>query len=255
MSARPPSARPRGRHFLRSRALADDLVRDARVEPGDLVLDLGAGEGMLTAPLVAAGARVVAVDLDVRSVAVLRRRFPGVEVVHADATSVALPRERFAVVANLPFAAGTAILRHLLDDPRVPLQRADVIVEWGLADKRAAVWPSTLTSVFWGAWYTLELVRRIPRACFAPPPAVDAAVLRATRRDTPLVAVADGRAYRSFLQREFGDRRVPHARALANELGFDPNARGRDLDARQWAALFRSARRRRGAAARRHRPS
>ena len=51
----------RGRHALRSRAFAADLVRCARVEPDDLVLDLGAGRGIITAALRDAGARVVAV--------------------------------------------------------------------------------------------------------------------------------------------------------------------------------------------------
>jgi 23S rRNA (adenine-N6)-dimethyltransferase len=248
---RPP--RPRGRHFLRSRSLAEDLVRDAGVQPGDLVLDLGAGDGMLTAPLVAAGARVVAVELDGRSAASLRRRFATVEVVHADVLAVPLPHEPFAVVANLPFAAGTAILRRLLDDPQVPLRQADVIVEWGLAAKRSAVWPSTLSALYWGAWHRLELVRRVPRSCFAPPPTVDAAVLRATRRHEPFVQPADAREYEAFLRRSFGDvpvaRTVPEARRLATQLGFDPHARARDLDARQWATLFRPASGRRAAAA------
>jgi 23S rRNA (adenine-N6)-dimethyltransferase len=206
------------------------------------VLDLGAGEGMLTAPLLAAGARVIAVELDERSVATLRRRFDSTEIVHGDALRVALPREPFRVVANVPFAGGTAILRRLLDDPRVPLQQADLIVEWGLADKRAALWPSSLAAVAWGAWHRLELVRRVPRACFAPPPSVDAAVLRVTRREHPLVPVASACEYTEFLKRSFRDapitRTVPQARRLATELGFDPHARARDLDAGQWAALF-----------------
>jgi 23S rRNA (adenine-N6)-dimethyltransferase len=242
-----PVARPRGWHRLRSRAFADELVRDAGVRPGDLVLDLGAGDGMLTAPLLAAGARVVAVELDQASVATLRRRFPAADVVRGDATTTALPREPFAVVANLPFAAGTAILRRLLDEPRVPLRQADVIVEWGLAAKRAAVWPSTLTSVYWGAWHELELVRRIPRSGFAPPPSVDAALLRVRRRDEPLLPVERAPAYRAFLRAAYRDapvvRMVPQARKLATELGFDRQARARDLDARQWAALFTAGRR------------
>jgi 23S rRNA (adenine-N6)-dimethyltransferase len=247
VSVQPAASRPRGRHLLRSRAFADALVRDAGVEPGELVLDLGAGEGMLTAPLLAAGARVVAVELDRRSLTTLRRRFPAVDVVDGDATRVALPREPFRVVANVPFAHGTAILRRLLDDPRVPLRQADVIVEWRLAEKRAAVWPSTLTTVAWGAWHRLELVRRVPRTCFAPPPSVDAAVLRATRRARPLVPESDADAYRAFLRRAFRDapvaRTVPQARRLAATLGFDPRARARDLDAGQWAALFSACRR------------
>ena len=243
-----PQARPRGRHALRSRSFADELVRDAGVERGALVLDLGAGRGVLTRALVDAGARVRAVELDRAALRELRTRFgadPRVEVVEGDATALPLPDEPFGVVANLPFAAGTAILRRLLCDPRVPLTQLDAIVEWGLAAKRTAVWPSTLLGCMWGAWYELELVRRVPRGCFVPPPGVDAAVLRATRRSQPLVPPAEAAAYEALLRRAFGaqvrlDRILPHGlvHRAAHELGFDRHAAARDLDARQWARLY-----------------
>ena len=241
-------ARPRGRHALRSRSFADELVRDAGIAAGTLVLDLGAGSGVLTRALAAAGARVRAVELDVAALRQLEARFGGdsrVEVVEADATRVPLPDEPFAVVANLPFAAGTAILRRLLGDPAVRLSQLDAIVEWGLAAKRTAVWPSTLLGCIWGARYELQLVRRVPRACFAPPPSVDAAVLRATLRREPLVSPGEGAAYEALLRRAFA-RQAPLGRILprrlvnrmAHELGFDPHARARDLDVRQWAGLY-----------------
>lgn len=246
-------ARPLGRHALRSRAFADELVRDAGVAPGTLVLDLGAGGGVLTRALAAAGARVRAVELDAAALRQLEARFGSdsrVEVVQGDATTVPLPDEPFAVVANLPFAAGTAILRRLLGDPAARLSQLDAIVEWGLAAKRTAVWPSTLLGCIWGARYELTLARRVSRACFAPPPSVDAAVLRATRRPEPLVAPAEAAGYEALLRRAFADqapldrilpRRLVHR--AANELGFDPRARARDLDVRQWARLYAAVRR------------
>jgi 23S rRNA (adenine-N6)-dimethyltransferase len=213
-----------------------------------LMLDLGAGGGVLTRALADTGARVRAVELDAAALSELRRRFgsdPRVEVVDGDATLFPLPRERFGVVANLPFAAGTAILRRLLGDPRVRLTQLDAIVEWGLAVKRTAVWPSTLVGCTWGAWYELSLVRRVPRACFAPPPSVDAAVLRAIRRRVPLVAASEAASYDALLRRAFA-RQAPLDRILprrlvhraAYELGFDPHARARDLDVGQWARLY-----------------
>jgi len=248
----PPQARPLGRHALRSRAFADELVRDARILPGTLVLDLGAGGGALTRALADAGARVRAVELDPASLRQLETRFgcdPRVEVVEGDATLVSLPTEPFAVVANLPFAVGTAILRRLLGDPRVPLTQLDVIVEWGLAAKRTAVWPSTLLSCTWGAWYELSLLRRVPRSCFAPPPSVDAAVLRAARRPEPLVRPEQAAAYEALLRRAFTgraplDRILPRGlvHRVALELGFDPHDTARDLDVRQWSELYSAVR-------------
>jgi 23S rRNA (adenine-N6)-dimethyltransferase len=247
VAARPRAARGRGRHFLRSSKLAAELVRAAGIARGDAVVDLGAGTGVLTAALVRAGARVTPIELDHELASALRRRFDG--VVEGDALRVALPRDPFKVVANLPFGSGTAILRRLLD-PRVPLERADVIVEWGLATKRAAVWPSTQLSAYWGAWFELSVARRLPRCVFAPPPSVDAGVLRIVRRDDPLVQPREARAYGAFLARGYrdGPRAVvtwARVKQLEAELGFDRHAQPRDLDPAQWAALFAHAVRRR----------
>jgi 23S rRNA (adenine-N6)-dimethyltransferase len=246
---RPPRARC-GQHFLASRALVASIVEGAGVQPGDVVLDLGAGHGIVTGALASAGARVVAVETDARLVTELRNRFggrPDVTVLATDARTLRPPDEAFRVVANLPFDGGTAILRRLLDDPRVPLRSADVVLEWAVAAKRSAVWPSTLLGAFWGAWHELSLARRLPRSAFVPPPAVDAGLLRVRRRATPLVDVPDARRYRRFLERAYGGglraaapRRV--VVRLAGELGFDRDARPRDLDAAQLAALFHAVR-------------
>jgi 23S rRNA (adenine-N6)-dimethyltransferase len=241
-------ARPHGRHFLRGRALAAALVADAGVGPDDLVLDLGAGAGALTRELARRARRIWAVELDAALARELAQRFAGtnVRVVHADATRLRWPAEPFKVVANVPFDRTTAILRRLLDDPSVPLVAAELVVQWELAAKRAAVWPSTLTGVYWGAWYRFALVRRLPPCAFAPEPPVAAGVLRVERRVEPLVASRDRAVYRSFVKRGFAAGRPAVAprvfKRLGRELGYAPAAHARDLDASQWAALFRAVR-------------
>jgi 23S rRNA (adenine-N6)-dimethyltransferase len=220
------------------------------------VVDLGAGPGALTRALVDAGAEVVAVELDPGLAAGLRQRFAGrpVRVIEGDAARCRWPDRPFSVVASLPFVRGGEILRALLSDPRVPLRRADVIVQWELAAKRAAVWPSTQQGVYWGGWFELGIARRLDASAFAPPPSVHAAVLRALRRREPLVAVEHAAAYAAFVRAGFADQR-PLRQALAGRLsplqlkrlaaanGFAPQARARDLDAPQWAALFSFVRR------------
>lgn len=234
--ARPPFAR--SQHFLRTGALAAELVRDACVRPGDLVLDLGAGSGRLTEALARVAERVVAVELDASLAGRLRGRWDNVEVIEGDAALLQLPRTPFSVVANLPFSRTTDLLHLLLDHPGAPLRRADVIVEWDVALKRSRPWPSTLNGVVWGAFYEATVVRRLPRSAFEPPPAVDAGVLVFRRRASPLIPAGRAAEYRTFVARGFrnGARSVAAGRAVKRVAGR--NATARDLDAHQWAALF-----------------
>lgn len=187
--------------------------------PGELVVDVGAGSGMLTEPLLAAGARVRAIEPDRRFAARLRRACPAAQVVEADALQTPWPREPFRVVANLPFNRSTELCRSLFACPQ--LTAADLIVEWDFAVKRARLWPSTAQTVIWSAFFELTVVRRIESRAFAPAPSVAAAVLRARRRGRPLVRPADAARYETFVRRGFRDHRArerdPHAWARAWE--------------------------------------
>jgi 23S rRNA (adenine-N6)-dimethyltransferase len=156
--------------------LADEwaarVVAAAGVRPGELVLDVGAGEGALTAHLVRAGARVVAVELNPRRAAVLRERFPGITVVCADAVSIPLPRRPFRVVANPPYGISSSLLRTLLA-PGSSLVAADLVLQRAAVRKYAA-----------GAArrFSLTVGLTLPRRAFLPPPHVDSAVLVVRRR-------------------------------------------------------------------------
>jgi 23S rRNA (adenine-N6)-dimethyltransferase len=169
-----------GWHRL-SRRWADQIVADAQISPGDLVVDIGAGTGVLTASLVAAGARVIAVELHPQRIDALRQRFADdpVAVVRADAADLRLPRRPFRVVANPPFAASTAILRRLMA-PGSRLLAADVVLpQW--AGRR---WASG-NAPGAGRWrrdHTIGLGPRIPRAAFTPHATADCTTLVIRRR-------------------------------------------------------------------------
>lgn len=199
---------------------------------------------MLTQALIRSGARVIAVELDAKLAARLRRSCPRAIVVESDARAVAWPSEPFRVVANLPFAGATEICRSLLSNPDTPAVSLDVVLEWQVAVQWASVWPSSVMSVLWGASFEFQVGRRLAAAAFAPPPSVSTGVLHATRRATPLVRPEEIPAYETFLRRSFSVGRVRRTSAktalalLAAELGLDRDPHARDLDARQWATLF-----------------
>jgi 23S rRNA (adenine-N6)-dimethyltransferase len=234
--ARPSSAR--SQHFLRTPALAAELVSDAGVARDDLVVEIGAGTGRITSVLSHVARRVIAVELDSRLADGLRDRWANVEVLEEDAARLPLPHEPFRVVSNLPFSRTTELLHLLLDDPATPLVRADLVVEWAVAHKHGVPWPSSLNGVLWGATYEASVTRRLPRHAFTPPPSVDAGVLVFRRRDRPLVPQGSAAAYHRFVADGFrhGIRSVVSARDR-DSIGTRA-ATARDLDAHQWSRLF-----------------
>ncbi|MDQ3874870.1 MAG: rRNA adenine N(6)-methyltransferase family protein [Actinomycetota bacterium] len=221
-SSRGARRRSYSQNFLASTALAEQLVRDAKVGRRDLVVEIGAGSGILTAALARRAGTVRAIELDPVWAGRLRERFAASEkvtVIGGDARRVPLPDEPFRVVANLPFGATTALLHRLLDDPSTPLRRADLVLQWEVARKRAGR-PRTALSASWSPWWRFRLGRRLPRTAFHPPPAVDAGVLVIERQREPLLPIEAREPFRDFVHGVFAGTLAP------------------DLDARQWSALF-----------------
>lgn len=173
MSGARTSRRAWGWHRLTD-TWAGQIVDDAHVRPGELVLDIGAGHGALTAPLVDAGARVLAVEPHPARAALLRERFSAAQVTVLEITAdeLRLPHRPFRVVANPPYAITAALLRALLTT-RSGLYAADVVLQRAVVRHHAGV--------RYRGW-TVRQGSALPRRAFDPPPRVDSAVLVIRRR-------------------------------------------------------------------------
>jgi 23S rRNA (adenine-N6)-dimethyltransferase len=159
-----------GSHRLQRRWI-ERLLDAACVGRSDFVVDVGAGDGRITACVRERGARVLAVELHPGRVDALRRRFArddGVIVVRADARDLRLPRRPFVVAANPPFAITTALLRRLTHHASALERAALVVPSW-----QAARWTGPATAARFecrhGGW--------VPKTAFTPPPPSDAAIL------------------------------------------------------------------------------
>jgi len=254
--------RPRrslSQNFLTDAGALDAIVEAAELAPGDRVVEVGPGLGVLTRRLLAAGASVLAVELDPKLARYLRRELAevaGFELLEADALSVhpreIFPGERFKLVANIPYHITSPLLHAFLEGERPP-ELAVLLVQLEVAERIAAA-PGRMSylSVFVQNVASAELVARVPAASFEPAPDVDSAILRLRRRSTPAVPVGDGRdAFYRLVQAGFRQRRKKIHNGLARELplsaaevsaaldrcGVMPDRRPQTLSVDEWVCL------------------
>lgn len=152
------------------------LVESAGVRPGELVVELGAGEGALTIPLATAGARVIAVERHPRRANTLRRRVAGLEVrvVEMDALDFRYPSRRVRVIANPPFGIASALLRAAVAQTSVAA--LDLVLPRPLARRWSDDAPRAARR------FRAGLGPPIPRSAFSPSPRVECVLLHLRRR-------------------------------------------------------------------------
>ena len=220
-----------GQHFLRDAAIARAIVDLVAPTSADLVVEIGPGEGALTHELARRAGRVVALEVDRTMLEPLRRRWPTVEVVEADARTWdygMLDRPagcRVLVVGNLPYSVGKPILAALLE-ARAVIDAMALMLQREVAERLAAPPGGKVygaLSVLTQVVCDVELLLRVPPGAFKPPPKVDSAVVRLTPRAEPRVPAALEARFRDVVRAAFARRRKTLANALAGGgLGLSP---------------------------------
>jgi 16S rRNA (adenine1518-N6/adenine1519-N6)-dimethyltransferase len=257
-----------GQHFLTDEAVLERILSAAELNPGDIVVEVGPGLGILTEALAKHGARVIAVELDAKLVALLRKRlasFADVKIVHADILKVAprqllqdnLPASDLArgykVIANLPYYITSPVLSHFLEaQPRPSKMVVMVQKEVGEAIV-AAPGKMRLLSVKVQFYGKPAIVSYVPAASFYPPPKVDSVVLRLDVYSQPPIEVSDAARFFDIVMHGFRSPRKQLRNSLAHSLemppsqivpllekaGIEAKRRAETLSLEEWRELWR----------------
>jgi 23S rRNA (adenine-N6)-dimethyltransferase len=177
-------------NFIRDPRAVASLVRALPPADGLPAVEVGTGDGALTAALASHFGELTTWELDEAVAAEARRRFPdlpGVTFRTGDFLGSRAPSSPFHLAGNIPFGSTTKIVTWSLAAPA--LRSASLITQWEFARKRSGDYGRwTKTTVLSWPWFDWGLGDRIPRLSFAPVPATDAGVLTLRRRAQPLVA-------------------------------------------------------------------
>lgn len=178
-----------GQHFLTSEPAVAKMVSAAGVQPGDTVLEIGPGRGVLTAALLEAGARVVAIELDRDVIAPLTARFDTqvydgrLTIVEADFLTLSddqldeLVGTTYKVVANIPYYVTNAMIERCMTARTQP-KAVSFLIQKEVAERIVARdGKGSILSIAVQAYAQPKLVSRVSAGSFNPPPKVDSAII------------------------------------------------------------------------------
>lgn len=252
-----------GQHFLTDSRLAASLIAVAGLAPGQEVIEIGPGEGVLTGALLAHGLRVAAVEIDTRLGPGLERRFGHLTDFHlilADALTLdfsRLVREAgfhppVTVVGNFPYNVGTPLIRTLIA-LRGTVRGVAAMLQDEVARRMAArpgERPYGYLSVFCQYYAIPSLGPVIRPGAFRPPPKVLSRIVRLNLRDEPLLGTGTEGRFLELISHAFRHPRKTLANNLAGTefrsedikqflaaRGYSPLARPGELDLAAWLDL------------------
>lgn len=250
-----------GQNFLRDLNVVAQILEAAQLDNTSAVVEVGPGEGVLTAPLADIASRVIAIEVDEDLVARLRERFARNDTVvihHADMRRVYLKEllanyniSRYTVVANLPYYITSSIVRLFMENKDVPPERLVLMVQKEVAQRIVAT-PGAMSILSVAVQYygDAQVVCTVPRTAFDPVPNVDSAVIAITHHGVQTSAAEDAAFFR-VVRAGFSARRKMMAKNLSSSLGIPRDvvhermtqcgiattARAQDLSITQWQCL------------------
>ena len=246
-----------GQNFLHDNNQLRKIAQSGTLTREDTVLEVGPGLGPLTEPLLELAGKVVAVEMDLRLVELLEKRFAGnerLQLIHGDA--VKYIRERpdwhlWKVVSNLPYSVGSPIMVDLAMAEKPP-QMMVMTVQLEVAKRISAPCNAPdygILSLLIQQAFKPKSWFKIPSRCFFPAPAVDSACVILERRDPPMLSAVEKPLFMRIVKQGFSQRRKMMLKLLKQQwpedslidafkrLSISPQARAETVTLKQFAAM------------------
>lgn len=201
-----------GQHLLHNKKVLTEIVKLAEIRKDEIVLELGAGKGALTEVLAQKTNKLLAVEYDPQFVSILNEKTtnnPAVTIIQQDILKIPLPRKKFVVVANIPFAITTPIMKKLLNQPNNHFYRGVLLIEKGAAKRFRSTFVKDPYVIAWRMWFDIHYVRGVSRNNFSPPPKVDTAIIKIQRKTKSRVYVKDYFHFWGLVEYVLKDPRLP----------------------------------------------
>lgn len=241
-------------NFLRNPKLVQELINKSSLQRDDVVLEIGAGKGIITETLAKSVKSVVGIEADKKLYTDLQEKlkpFNNISIKNVDFLEYDLPKGLYKVFSNIPFNITANIIKKLVEAKNAPTD-SYLIVQEEAAEKYAGkpYAKETLFSVLHKPWFNFSIVHKFQHADFTPMPQVNSVLLRIEKLKSPLIKSEVTALYKDFVAFGFTTVRPNLKKGyknvfghiqflkLADELNFNPDAKPTELDFEQWLGMF-----------------
>lgn len=251
-----------GQNFLISPGVVDRIVSAGDIQPGETIIEIGPGKGMLTKALLRAGAHVRAIEKDDRLIPVLSQTFAEeitagkLEIVHGDVLETPIDfsgkgLEKYKVIANIPYYITGQIIRNFLSAQIKPSLMILMVQKEVATRVIARDEKESILSLSVKAYAKPELVMNVSRGNFFPIPNVDSAVIKLFDIQNPFADAAQEERFFEIVKAGFAQKRKKLSSNLKSvlseeeitttfeKLQLDKNVRAEDVPLEKWIAIAR----------------
>jgi 16S rRNA (adenine1518-N6/adenine1519-N6)-dimethyltransferase len=247
-----------GQNFLQDENILRNIVGSLHLSSGDVVIEIGSGQGALTKHLVDLPITLIGIEVDKRAIELLQHGYGAkMTILHANVLDVDLReisqkhRKKLRIVGNIPYYLTSEILFWLFDS-RMVVTDATIMMQLEVAHRLVAPPKNKeygILSVFTQFYTECEILFKVSRNCFYPKPEVDSAVVRLNFKDQ--LPQVDEKLFRSIVRTTFGKRRKTLRNGLKSlvledtvldQIPFDLKRRPEDLSVDEFLNLSDSIR-------------
>lgn len=241
-------------NFIRSKDLVDKLIDQTTISKEDVVLEIGAGKGVITVGLADKAKNVIALEVDATLLTELKHQLEdkrNVKVLNVAFENFSFPSYPYKVFSNIPFNITSTVIKRLTESEQ--LQEAYLIVQKEAAKKFIGKPYDTANSqmaVLIKPFFNLGIVYEFSKDDFTPRPNVDIALLKINKNSNPEVEMQNKSIYQDFVVYAFNQFKPnivdglssvmgrSNLLRLSSELKFSPISKPSQLDSEQWIGLF-----------------